>query len=125
MHRLWMALAVTFVLPALAQEQSVASPEASMEIGTMSVSTATVVSNLYFMPSGAVLFHTGAARTDVPACAAGQAARWAIDTNTAAGKAQLAGLLAAHAAGKKVSVSGTNTCNIWADTESVSYLLVP
>lgn len=50
--------------------------------------------------------------------------RWAIDTNTAAGKAQLAGLLTAHSTGKKVSVIGTNNCDIWGDTESVSYLVV-
>lgn len=92
---------------------------------TASISTAgTSVSNLHFMPTGAVLFHTSTARVDVPTCAAGQTTRWAIDTNTAAGKAQLAGLLSAHATGKKVQVFGTNTCTIWGDTESVSYLRV-
>ena len=124
MRRSMMALMVSFALPAVAQEQSVASPEASMEIGTMSVSTPSVVSNLHFMPNGAVLFQTSTARADVPACAAGQTARWAIDTNTAAGKAQLAGLLTAHAMGQGVQVFGTNTCTIWGDTESVNYLRV-
>lgn len=106
MRKLVMALGVSFILPAAA---SISTPAA-------------VVTNLHFMPNGAVLFHTGTARTDVPACAAGQTTRWAVDTNTAAGKAQFAGLLTAHSTGKKVQVYGTNTCSIWADTESVNYL---
>ncbi|KAF1721726.1 hypothetical protein CSC75_05790 [Pseudoxanthomonas wuyuanensis] len=101
-----MALVVSFALPAVASNPA---PQ-------------TEVSNLHFMPNGAVLFHTSTARADVPACAAGQTTRRAIDTNTAAGKAQLAGLLSAHSMGKKVQVFGTDTCSIWGDTESVSYL---
>ncbi|WP_368566250.1 hypothetical protein [Pseudoxanthomonas sp. UTMC 1351] len=124
MRRLMMALVVLFALPAASQEKEVAVSDASMAVGVMSTVTETEVRHLHFMSSGAVLFHTTTARTDVPACAAGQTTRWAIDANTAAGKAQLAGLLAAHATGKKMSVFGTNTCTIWADTESVSYLLM-
>ncbi|WP_454828401.1 hypothetical protein [Pseudoxanthomonas wuyuanensis] len=105
MRKLVMALVVLFALPVVA-----------------SVTPGTEVSNLLFMSGGVVLFHTSAARADVPACAAGQAMRWAIDTNTASGKSQLAGLLTAHTTGKKVQVIGTDTCSIWADTESVSYL---
>jgi hypothetical protein len=108
MRKLAIALVISFALPA-----------------TASVSTAgTAVSNLHFMPGGAVLFHTSTTRVGVPACATAQTTRWAIDTNTAAGKAQLAGLLSAHATGKKVQVFGTDTCAIWGDTESVSYLRV-
>lgn len=105
MRKLVMVLVVLLALPAAA-----------------SISPETKIGNLHFMPNGAVLFHTSTARADVPACAAGQATRWAIDTNTAAGKAQLAGLLTAHTTGKKVQVFGTNTCSIWGDTESVSYI---
>ena len=82
------------------------------------------VSRVYYTSTGAVVFHTSIVRIDVPSCAASQPTRWAIDPNTAVGKIQLAGLLTAHATGKKVEVGGTNTCNIWGDTESVNYLLV-
>lgn len=108
MRKLLIALVVSFVPPAAA---SVSPPQ-------------TEVRTLLFMPTGAVLFHTSTARDDVPTCAAGQPTRWAIDTNTAAGKAQLAGLLTAHTTGKKVQVIGAATCSIWGDTESVSYLLL-
>lgn len=106
MRKLFIVMVVSLVLPATA---SISAPQ-------------TEVSNLLFMPTGAVLFHTSTPRSDVPACAAGEPTRWAIDTNTAAGKSQLAGLLTAHTTGKKVQVIGTNTCSIWGDTESVSYL---
>lgn len=107
MRGLVLVLALLFALPTAASSSSPA-----------------VVSKVYFTSTGAVVFHTDKVRPDVPACAASQTTRWAIDPNTAAGKIQLAGLLSAHATGKLVEVGGTNTCNIWGDTESVSYLLV-
>jgi hypothetical protein len=72
------------------------------------------VRHLHFMSSGA--FFTR------PACATGQTAQWAIDANTAAGKAQLAG---GSCDGKKASVFGTTPYNILADIESIRCLLVP
>lgn len=107
MRKLMMALVILSAIPAIASTSAIAT-----------------VSNLHFMPGGPVLFNTSVARADVPPCAAGLTTRWAIDTNTSAGKAQLAGLLTAHSTGKKVSVIGTNNCDVWADTESVSYLVV-
>lgn len=79
MRKLAVALVISFALPAVASNSE---PQ-------------TEVSNLHFMPNGAVLFDTSTARADVPACAVGLERRWAIDTNT---------------------------CSIWGDTESVSYL---
>lgn len=107
MRKLALALLVSFALPTAASSSAPAE-----------------VNRVFFTSTGAVVFHTDVVRTDVPACGATQATRWAIDPNTAAGKIQLTGLLMAHSTGKKVEVGGTNTCNIWGDTESVSYLLV-
>lgn len=39
--------------------------------------------NIHFMPSGVVLFYTSGARSDIPACGAGQPARFAFDSTTA------------------------------------------
>ena len=90
MRKLVAACMVLFAVPAIA------SSSAPAEVNTV-----------YFTATGAVVFHTNKVRVDLPACAVGQATRWAIDTNTAAGKAQLAGLLSAHATGETQNRSVT------------------
>lgn len=60
----------------------------------------------------------------IPTCAVnigGTYYRLVIDTNTAGGKSQLAGLIAAHFAGESVGPWGTGNCNVDGVTESLSY----
>lgn len=73
-----------------------------------------------FFSNGIVLVHTDGARTNVPGCAT-QTSRFAIDSTSAAGKSQLAGILAAYAIGKPVVIYGTNSCALVGDTETISY----
>ena len=74
---------------------------------------------------GVVIFHTNGARSDPPTCPSPLIAnRFAIAATTDAGKAMISLLLTAQARGKRVSVYGTGNCNLWGDTESVSYLVV-
>lgn len=51
-----------------------------------------------------------------PACAVN--GWWAIDTDTAAGKSLLSILLTAHTTGKKISIWGTNLCDLRGDMET-------
>lgn len=74
--------------------------------------------------NGALLFSTNANRTSIPACGAGNAQRWAIDASTTAGQAAVAVLLTAWTQHKRVWVTGTGTCTIWGDTETVEHFLV-
>ena len=64
----------------------------------------------------------GPNRTDGPACVAAYPNRFAFNGNTDAGKAMLAVLLAAYAAGTQVTIAGEGTCSAWADAETVSWL---
>lgn len=67
---------------------------------------------------------SGTAKTGSPACAQG-AAWWMIrDETSVAGKQQYAMLLAAHAAGKTVTVSGMNSCNRWSSGEDVDWIQI-
>jgi hypothetical protein len=52
--------------------------------------------------------------------------RWVLDISTALGKAQYSLLLAAQSSGKRVRVSGANSCSQWSDSETatvVGYLV--
>lgn len=80
--------------------------------------------NPYFMNNGTLLIPTDGVRADVPACAATQAGRFAIDGSTAAGKVQVAGMLSAIAMGRKVAVWGTGARSVWPDTETVNFFQV-
>jgi len=85
------------------------------------------VVGVFAMANGAVLFSTDAsvsARTGIPACGQGNAARWAIDASTTAGQAAVSVLLTAWSQHKRVNVVGSGACNIWSDTETVAYFLV-
>ncbi|WP_342315807.1 hypothetical protein [Lysobacter sp. FW306-1B-D06B] len=79
------------------------------------------INQVLFMPIGAVLVVP--AQIATPA-ACNTARRFAINTNDASGKAQLAGLLSAQASGKSVTIYGTGECNIWGDSESVQILVL-
>lgn len=65
----------------------------------------------------------GGTLNDRPDCAT--IAYWMIkDENSNAGKQQYSMILAAHAAGKTVSVRGMNTCNRWSDGEDVNTIQI-
>lgn len=53
-----------------------------------------------------------------PACATSN--EFAIDNNSAAGKAMIASILAAQAQGLIINVSGTGNCDVWGDRESAA-----
>jgi hypothetical protein len=78
-----------------------ASIAGSADLGTLNT--------VHFMSNGVVIAYTTGARSDVPACAVSQS-RFSLDATSAAGRAQLAGLLTAYAAGKQVAIVGTGSC---------------
>jgi hypothetical protein len=90
---------------------------------TASAGTADVGSpnNPYFMTNGVVLFWTTGTRANIPDCGKGNASRFAVNGSTAAGKVQVAALLAAYSMGKKIAVWGTGDCEVWHDTETVNF----
>jgi hypothetical protein len=70
----------------------------------------------------AYVYFTGARTGTIPACAAGIGGtyfRFAFDTNTPGGRAQLANLLAAAAEGINVWFQGTGDCGVEGTTESL------
>jgi hypothetical protein len=82
------------------------------------------LTNPHFMQNGVVLVYTSGNRPSIPACGAGQPTRFALDGSTAQGKTQVAGLLAAYAAGKQVVIVGTDTCSVYSDSETISYFYI-
>lgn len=94
--------------------------------GHSAESTATgYFTNPLFMPGGIVMvFVTGGQRSTVPACGAGESGRFAINSTTDTGRAQLAGLLTAFSSKQLVEVHGTGDCRDWGDTESISWFQI-
>ncbi|MFT5161444.1 MAG: hypothetical protein ACI9FJ_000008 [Alteromonadaceae bacterium] len=48
--------------------------------------------------------------------------RWALNMSTELGQQQYSFLLAAQMRGKKVYITGTNSCTMWVDAEDVSLM---
>jgi hypothetical protein len=69
----------------------------------------------------AVFYQTGT-RTARPTCSVTD--RWVISTNNAAGQAMASALLTAWSLHKQISVIGSGVCDIWGDTETVSYFVI-
>lgn len=46
--------------------------------------------------------------------------RWVLDLSTTVGKAQYSLLLAAQSSGKRVKVTGANSCGLWSDSETAT-----
>lgn len=74
--------------------------------------------------SGVSLFTSSGASTGQPACAT-QAGRFAVDTNTQAGRTQDAHLRWAAALGKTVTFIGLGTCSLQGDSETLNYVSIP
>ncbi|WP_152569459.1 MULTISPECIES: hypothetical protein [Sphingomonas] len=72
---------------------------------------------------GMMLFNLPNNRSGAPACAT-QATRFAIPSNTDAGKSMISSVLTAQARGKQVYVNGAGNCNVWSDSETVDYVQV-
>ncbi|BEV12112.1 hypothetical protein ATDW_26080 [Asticcacaulis sp. DW145] len=99
---------------------AIASPSAASMTGFGTINT------IIYMKNGAILFNTSAERTTpTPACqSATFPKRFAIDASTVSGQAYASGLITAYAMGKKVRITGTGTCDIFWDTETVQYFEV-
>lgn len=68
---------------------------------------------------GLVYFYVSGSPIDRPACATHP--YWVIkDENSAAGKRQLAVLLAAQTTGRQIAIHGFNACARWSDGEDVN-----
>lgn len=80
------------------------------------------IDNTYSHANGAVLVTLTAAPTGAPSCAL--ANRFAIDTNTAGGRAMFQSVITAAAMGKSVTLNGTGACSVWGDAETVSWVYV-
>ena len=73
------------------------------------------------MQNGVVLVYTTGTRTPIPGCASAQPQRFAFDSTTAAGKSQLSGMLAADASKRPIIIVGSDVCNVYSDSETLSY----
>lgn len=69
--------------------------------------------------SGMFFMQTGV-RNAAPSCAT-VTQRWAIDVSTPQGQAMAAALLTAYIARKRITILGTDTCSVWANTETIDH----
>lgn len=81
------------------------------------------ISNLIIQPSGQMFFDLSASHTGRPSCATSD--RWVINTSNLGGQAAAAAVLTAFSMKKAIGVQGNATCDVWGDTESVSYVIIP
>ncbi|WP_152569460.1 MULTISPECIES: hypothetical protein [Sphingomonas] len=72
---------------------------------------------------GFMLFNVVNNRLNAPSCAT-QTSRFAIPSNTDAGKSMISAILTAQSRGKQVYVNGAGTCNVCSDSETVDYVQV-
>jgi|GEM_PF-2169998 len=70
--------------------------------------------------------HVNVVPTNVPACGTltTSQSRFAVNLNSASGRAILNQATVAMALGKTFSIVGTGDCGVWADTESVQQFVV-
>jgi hypothetical protein len=83
-----------------------------------------ITNTIHFLSSGIVLVYTSGSRPGIPACGAGQVGHFALDSTTAGGRSQLAGLLAADAAKRPVVIVGSGGCEVYGDTETLNYFYI-
>ncbi|PXA88737.1 hypothetical protein DMC25_10505 [Caulobacter sp. D4A] len=82
------------------------------------------IGEILILNGGVVLFFTGTvSRSATPSCHT-MAGRWAFDASTPAGQAKLSALMTAYAMKKKVKILGLSACNVWADTETMNYMVL-
>jgi len=78
----------------------------------------------HFMQGGIVLIYATGNRADIPACSTAQPARFAIDSGTTQGKAQLPGLLTAFATKQPAVIVGAGNCSVYGDSETIAYFYI-
>ena len=71
---------------------------------------------------GTLIVYTSGARSDMPSCAVKQPGRFAVNTNTPGGKLIASTILAAYSIGKPAVIIGKGRCDVYGDTETISYL---
>jgi hypothetical protein len=82
------------------------------------------ISNLWVRQSdGLAYVHSSATPTGRPPCAQNTAYFMIKDENSVAGKRIFAVLLAAQVSGKRVQITGANTCVPWADGEDIELVV--
>jgi hypothetical protein len=109
-----------FVLLALVN--SIAS--AGTQTGTVYLAQSSYASSAS-SPGYMFFFLVGGNKTGSPACATiNSGTRWVIDNSWPAAKAQLAILLMAVSTGKRVTITGSNNCAVWGDSETAIDILV-
>lgn len=120
-------------LGALAGNASAVAYVTDANITSVSAETSaptSVPSTNYTVPNltGNQAFHVFVDKSvsGVASCATQTSAgrRFAADPQTAIGRAQIATVLMAHAAGRKVSIYGTGTCDVWTAVESIGRVVV-
>lgn len=87
-------------------------------------SQATMGNITWLNPSsaGTLIFNQTGTRTSRPACASLD--RWVIGVSSAAGQMMASALLTAWSLHKRITVVGNGLCDVWGDTETVSYFVV-
>jgi hypothetical protein len=70
----------------------------------------------------AAIFIQSGTRSGAPACASANPTKWAIDVYPEVGKATLSMLLTAYSLGKRVTITGTGTCDAYGTAETVSFI---
>lgn len=68
------------------------------------------------------MFTIAAGHPGNPACSTTQ--RWAINTGNTSGHVLLAVVLEADALQKSLTVMGTGVCDVWGDSDTVSYVIL-
>ncbi len=84
------------------------------------------ISKLHTGPAyGTMFFVTvSAVTTGAPACKTNAAFSFVFDSATPSGKNTLALLMLAYSTGKSVTISGENSCTLYADTEDLRWVLI-
>lgn len=81
------------------------------------------VSGIVSQDGGKTFFVQSGNRSARPACAT--ADRWVFNLTNAGGPGMMATILTAYSLGKPVTVLGTGTCDVWPDTETTYYVILP
>ncbi|MEA1676141.1 hypothetical protein [Nitrospirillum sp. BR 11163] len=74
--------------------------------------------------SGIAFVYISSDTTSTPACSR-YADRLAIDPSSDVGKAMLSVVLTAYSLNKKVNIAGTGSCNLWSDSETLQWIVIP
>jgi hypothetical protein len=87
------------------------------------VTNATITQVVAESPNGYFVY-VDLAPTNTPACGTVTSGnhRYVIDLTTDAGKAMIATVLTAYANKALIDITGTGTCDVWGDTETVYYI---